>query len=212
MFLKILLVLSVFEISFLQKSFSQDSQDKTVNINALVNMMEGSFSSEEQSKNDSDYFDIRLHMKKIWPDNEDGIWLYVEQSFADYPEKPYRQRVYRVTQNGNNSFESAVFTFSEPLRLAGEWQQENPLSGLTPDSLIEREGCSVFLTLINDTAFQGSTKDNNCPSERSGAKYATSEVLITKNEIISWDRGFDENGKQVWGAEKGGYIFKRVEQ
>jgi hypothetical protein len=27
--------------------------------------------------------------------------------------------------------------------------------------------------------------------------------------ILSWDRGFDANGNQVWGAEKGGYIFKK---
>jgi hypothetical protein len=26
-------------------------------------------------------------------------------------------------------------------------------------------------------------------------------------KIVSWDRGFDASGAQVWGAEKGGYIF-----
>lgn len=201
----------IFLIIISQKTFSQDAIVKAVDINALVNMMEGSFSSEEQSKNDTDYFDIRLHMKKIWPDRADGKWLYVEQAVADYSEKPYRQRVYCIIQTGSNSFESAVFTLNEPLRFTGVWQNGNPLSGLTPDSLTVREGCTVYLTLINDTTFQGSTKDNNCLSERSGAKYATSEVIITKDEIISWDRGFDENGIQVWGAEKGGYIFKRVD-
>lgn len=207
--------LKLFIFTFLilvsQKSVSQDAQIKAVDINALVNMLEGSFSSEEQSNNDSDYFDIRLHMKKIWTDRADGKWLYAEQSVAQYPDNPYRQRVYKITQTGSNSFESEVFTLNDPLRFTGEWQKENPLSDLIPDSLTSREGCTVYLTLINDTTFQGSTKDNNCPSERSGAKYATSEVIITKDGITSWDRGFDESGKQVWGAVKGGYIFRRID-
>jgi hypothetical protein len=25
--------------------------------------------------------------------------------------------------------------------------------------------------------------------------------------MVSWDRGFDKEGKQVWGAQKGGYRF-----
>ncbi|MEO8210211.1 MAG: chromophore lyase CpcT/CpeT [bacterium] len=192
------------------KTFSQDYIKKTVDINALVNMMEGSFSSEEQSKNDTDYYNISLHMKKMWTDRTDGRWLYVELASADYSDKPYKQRVYRVTQEGDNNFESAVFTFNEPLRFAGDWNKENPLSELTPDSLTLREGCSVYLSLTDDTTFQGSTKSNECESELKGDKYATSEVIITKNEIVSWDKGYDESGKQVWGAEKGGYVFKRI--
>jgi hypothetical protein len=25
--------------------------------------------------------------------------------------------------------------------------------------------------------------------------------------MLSWDRGYNADGKQVWGAEKGGYRF-----
>jgi hypothetical protein len=30
------------------------------------------------------------------------------------------------------------------------------------------------------------------------------------DRIVSWDRGFDGDRRQVWGAEKGGYIFGRI--
>jgi hypothetical protein len=43
-----------------------------------------------------------------------------------------------------------------------------------------------------------------------GASYATSEVVITDEQLLSWDRGWDANGKQVWGAETGGYIFVKT--
>jgi hypothetical protein len=36
---------------------------------------------------------------------------------------------------------------------------------------------------------------------------ATSEVVVSPGRIESWDRGFDAEGVQVWGAEKGAYVF-----
>ena len=32
------------------------------------------------------------------------------------------------------------------------------------------------------------------------------------DRLLSWDRGFDAAGKQVWGAEKGPYEFLRVKE
>jgi len=204
---KIVLIILTLLIAASSKTFSQI---KSIDINKLVTMMEGSFSSEEQSKSDSDYYDIRLHMKRIWPEISSAYYLYVEQAVASAQEKPYRQRVYRITNTYEGRFESAVFTIKDPLRFAGEWKKENPLSELTPDSLTNREGCSVILTLMNDDTYEGSTEGNNCESDLRGAKYATSEVKISKDGIKSWDRGYDAEGRQVWGAEKGGYVFKRI--
>lgn len=204
---KTLLLLFAILITTSSKTFSQI---KSIDTGKLVSFMEGSFSSEEQSKNDSDYYDIRLHMKRIWPEISSAYYLYVEQAVASAQEKPYRQRVYRITNTYEGRFESAVFTIKDPLRFAGEWKKENPLTELTPDSLTVREGCSVILTLMTNDHYEGSTEGNNCESDLRGAKYATSEVRISKDEIISWDRGYDADGRQVWGAEKGGYVFKKV--
>jgi hypothetical protein len=33
--------------------------------------------------------------------------------------------------------------------------------------------------------------------------------MIDRDKMITWDRGFDENSNQVWGATKGGYVFKK---
>ncbi|MBK8981687.1 MAG: chromophore lyase CpcT/CpeT [Ignavibacteria bacterium] len=189
------------------------SQIKSIDINSLVNLMEGSFSSEEQSKSDSDYFDIRLHMKRIWKDIEkenEEYWLYAEQASAQSPDKPYRQRVYRVTRTYEGRFESAVYTISDPMRFAGAWKLEEPLTELSPDSLTLRDGCTVTLTLMGKDHYEGGTKKKDCESELRDAEYATSKVEIFADRIISWDRGFDKDGKLVWGAEKGGYVFIRI--
>jgi hypothetical protein len=34
--------------------------------------------------------------------------------------------------------------------------------------------------------------------------------VIHAHGMVSWDRGFNDAGMQVWGAEKAGYRFERV--
>ena len=204
---RILFLTFVLSVSIYSSSLSQV---KSTDIISLVNLMQGSFSSEEQSFQDSGYFNIILHLKRIWHDRTDGYWLYVEQALSDKPESPYRQRVYRVTNTYEGRFESAVFTIPIPSRFVFEWKKENPLPDLTPDSLSQRVGCSVILTLMNDGSYEGGTSGKDCAGEQRRADYVTSEVKISEEGILSWDRGFDKNDIQVWGAEKGGYFFKRI--
>ncbi|NWG27864.1 MAG: chromophore lyase CpcT/CpeT [Ignavibacteriaceae bacterium] len=178
-------------------------------VETLVDYMVGSFSSKEQSEIDSNYFNIELEMIQIWKDRTDGPWLYIEQAIAESKDKPYRQRVYQLRKRADGKIESLVYTIPDPLRFAGDFKKEFPLLRLTPDSLILKEGCEVVLFQTDEGHFEGSTIDRNCPSDLRGASYATSKVIIYKDKMISWDRGFDENGNQVWGATTGGYIFKK---
>ncbi len=178
-------------------------------VEALVDYMTGSFSSEEQAAIDTNYFNIELEMVQIWKDRTDGPWLYIEQAVAETKDKPYRQRVYQIRQTDDGKIESIVYSIPDPLRFAGDYKKEFPLLRLTPDSLTLKDGCEVVLYRTDNGYFEGGTVDRNCPSDLRGASYATSEVMIDKDKMITWDRGFDENGNQVWGATKGGYIFKK---
>jgi CpeT protein len=176
----------------------------------LVTWMAGSFSSLEQAESDTNFFDVRLEMIPIWTHRTDGYWLYVEQAAAGSLEHPYRQRVYHIAEIAAGTFESKVFTIPEPLRYAGCWKEEEPLSGLAPDSLSEKVGCAVILHSTGDTAFVGGTVLKECPSTHGSAVYAVSEVAVMSDRLISWDRGYDATGNQVWGARMGGYVFKKI--
>lgn len=179
---------------------------------ALADMMSGHFSSAAQSTLDPEnYYDIRLRVAPIWTDRNDGPWLYVEQAAANRLDKPYRQRVYRVSQTGPKTFASAIYELPEPaLNYAGAWRDPSRFAALTPTQLSERSGCTVYLTKQPDGTFAGSTRGSDCSSRLAGAAYATSEVTVTADSLQSWDRGFDENHEQVWGATEGPYIFVRV--
>jgi hypothetical protein len=181
-------------------------QAQSKDLKKLAKFMIGSFSSEKQFKEDTvNYFDIRLKIVPIWQKRKDGIWLYVEQAAANTLDKPYRQRIYQLTERQKGVFESAVYTFKNPLRFA---QKPDLIAAtLSPDSLSARDGCSVILSKKDNDTFEGSTEGKKCPSELRGAAYATSVVTLTAKSLLSWDKGFDDKDKQVWGATKGGYIF-----
>lgn len=183
-------------------------------LDLLAQWMAGTYTSEAQASNDPEnYFNVRLVMTPIWTERSDGRWLYVEQAMASALDRPYRQRIYQVSREGNG-FESTVYTLpGDALAYAGAWQDPSRFDRLSPQMLAEREGCEIALKWdASSGSFTGSTLGNNCPSDLRGASYATSEVTITANQLTSWDRGFDASGNQVWGAQLGGYQFVKVAQ
>ena len=205
------ILVGVFLIACAIKVSAQDyvKLDKS-DLETLRNRMTGEFSSEQQVKDDSSYFHIILKMTPIWPNRKDGYWLYVEQAMASAQGKPYRQRIYHLFQQDDLTLVSKVYEMPSPLQYAGAADDPAKLSGLTVDSLIDRKGCAIFLHKDRNGYFSGSTPGKECLSSLRGAAYATSEVVIQPEQMISWDRGWNASGKQVWGAVKGGYAFVRI--
>jgi hypothetical protein len=176
----------------------------------LVWWMTGSFSSKAQSQEDPDFLHVVLHMTRIWPKRSDGVWLYVEQAVASAADRPYRQRVYHLRRVGEDVFASSVFTFENPLERTGAWRKKKPLADLSPDDLDLRVDCTIYLKLRPDGKFEGSTLGRLCSSHLRGSTWASSEVVIGPDGLVSWDRGWNDRGEQVWGAVKAGYRFDRV--
>jgi hypothetical protein len=104
----------------------------------------------------------------------------------------------------------ASYEILEPHRFGGAQKEREPLKSFSPHSLQIREGCSVLMTRKPDDAFTGGTVGTRCACELHGAISATSEATISADGFTSWDRGFDAEGRQVWSAVAGGYVFKRV--
>jgi CpeT protein len=187
--------------------YAQSMKLKKNDLKKLQQIMAGNFDSELQAKTDSSYFHIKLHMTPIWIDEINGYWLYVEQSMANVEDKPYRQRVYHLYKQDDTALVSKVYEIKNASQYIGAWKELPKISVLSIDSLIERPGCAIFLHKRRKNVYSGSTPWRDCLSTFKGAAYATSEVVIYKRKLISWDRGWDEKDKQVWGAVKGGYSF-----
>lgn len=199
---QILIVLLLTSISGFAQSAKKDKDTEE-----LFNMMKGSYSSESQSKTDEDYYNITLKMVPIWKDK--GYYLYVEQALAEKPDKPYRVRIYHLFKRGDE-FVSEIYTLKNEKDWIGKGATPEAFNKLTMSEIELKEGCEVILKKTGPKIYEGATGDKTCPSELRGAAYANSKVTISEGKLVSWDQGFDKEGKQVWGAEKGGYVFDKL--
>ncbi|WP_194775839.1 chromophore lyase CpcT/CpeT [Pararhodonellum marinum] len=180
-------------------------------LETLVAYMTGFFSSEAQSLEDQDYFHITLCMKEFSAD-EGGHWLYVEQAAASTPAQPYRQRIYHVFVEEEGVLTSKVYEMQNPEDYIGACSDLSLLGKINLNELIDRQGCAILLNLTDEGTFIGSTDGKTCLSSLRGAAYATSEVVIHRDYLWSWDRGWDKGDQQVWGAEKGAYRFDKLSE
>lgn len=189
---------------------ARDPEPRTLDVASLLT---GHFTSAAQAKADPEFFEVHLHMAPIWTDRTDGPWLYVEQAMATAPDKPYRQRIYRLVERSTaerTCVESQVFELPNAADRVGAWADPARFARDTPEALVAREGCSIELSPAADGSWSGATIGSNCASSLRGASYATSEVWLTRAALRTWDRGYDATDAQVWGAKKGPYVFDRV--
>lgn len=184
----------------------------------LARFLTGSFDSKDQAASDKSYFEISLEICPIDAKEIGERVLYVEQ--ARVGSAPYRQRLYVIDRKDETTAVSRVFELKAPKSWVGACAREERKA--SPADADEKIGCSVEMHRVGD-AFEGATPDLTwtgstfekskgnvrCPSELNGATYASSTVRLEENLMVSWDRGYDDAGKQVWGATAGGYRFVR---
>lgn len=187
-------------------------------------LMTGRFDSSRQAARTAElpdeqrYLDIAVRMHRIhaWNDSADSIYLYVEQAVSSMPDRPYRQRVYKLMNEGAGRVSSRVLWLpegSEP-RFVGAGRDQSPFAELAPTDLDDR-GCVVDLEYVAGDAgeweFVGHTRGDGCPSDFRGAVRTTSEMRFAPDRFEAWDRGWNAADEQVWGPTAGPYVFDRVE-
>lgn len=178
---------------------------QTPSLELLTSYMTGEFNSKAQAKEDTNFLDISLKMTRIWEDQPEVVWLYLEQAASDNLKQPYRQRIYQLVEFEEGKYASYVFEIPNAEQYIGATKKTKLLENLSISDLTMLDGCQIGLHFAKG-AFRGST-EGKCPNNWSGASIATSEVEIYEDKLISWDRGWTEDGKQVWGSTKGGYAF-----
>ena len=104
-----------------------------------------------------------------------------------------------------------VYIIKNDKDFRGKWSDLAFFEQYGKEILLDREGCEVYLTRTGKNKYVGSTRGKGCASSLRGASYASSKVSIFKNQVISCAQGFNDQGELVWGAEKAGYVFDKVQ-
>lgn len=174
-------------------------------------LLTGTFDSKAQAEaNPEGFRAVRLVAVRV-PGSRLGSGspvLYVEQAVVATPDKPYRLRFYRIEETADGGVVSRVFEPKETLAVSGKWRDPADLALHGPGDVVERIGCAVRLKKTAE-GWEGGTEGTNCPSALSGARYATSRTKLSAGRMESWDRGYDLEDRQVWGAKEGPYVFER---
>jgi hypothetical protein len=170
----------------------------------------GVFSTEEQSKLDTTFDNVRVYTKLIRKDKNGIYWVYTEQGeFLYY--KPYRQRVYQLAIVDGKILQRIYYIKNQE-----NFSYFNPKSikSITSKDIYLKPGCDLEITTVAypilKGVYGGKTNDTNCIATFRGSSYTTTDFMVYKNKIHSWERGWDKNGKQVWGSSKGHYIYKKI--
>jgi hypothetical protein len=182
------------------------------NLRLAARYLSGRFSSAEQARGDAAYYDVTLQTCEIAIKPAPGAphplegqkYLYVEQALRG--QDPYRQRVYRLSQEGGlvvSSIHKLIPHAEITLRgYCGAASHPPILATALVDS-----DCAVTLSRFGD-ALAGGTPPEGCPNNFRGAKTVSSEVRLSRKGIDAWDRAWDGNGRQVWGPKHGPYEFR----
>jgi len=140
--------------------------------------------------------------------DRNSIYLYQEQALTRNIKKPYRQRFLQIkSTKKDNIVESISYKLKNPQNWQGLCDRHNRTIAISELGTLV---CNVYLKpLIN--VHIGKTKPGGCPTQFRGATTITNTIILYERGMDTWDRGFDRDGKQVWGAIARPYEFRRVD-
>lgn len=208
-FLSLVLMTSYGQAEIIEDRPAETPEVKENLLDKFCSFLKGEYNTKNHNAQDSNYFNISLVMFPIWDNESDARYFYVEQAIVGKEDKPYRQRVYKVYQTGPQTIVSAIYTIKKQEEFVKLQESIKKQKTLKKEDIDYKEGCDVFLE-FDGVSFQGGTNGKKCLSSLRGAKYTTTEVKVGEDRLISWDRGFTENGIHAWGAVGGGYVFDKV--
>ena len=141
-----------------------------------------------------------------------SIYLYQEQGFIENLDKPYRQRFLEITtQNGQKQppQQNLVFSNSYKPDYLEKWinfcQSDRAQEKINQTELGQLV-CTITLKPLL-SVYVGQTPPQGCPTKARGAATVTNSIVLHEQGMETWDRGFDTQGKQLWGARKKPYQF-----
>ncbi len=135
----------------------------------------------------------------------DSIYLYQEQALSENVAEPYRQRFLHIIPGDNHRIDSRTFKPDVPEEYVGLCDQPAPVIAA---SELGESVCTVSLRASALGGFVGSTPAGGCPANVRGAVSITNVVVLHATGMDTWDRGFDAEGNQLWGAESIPYQYR----
>lgn len=181
----------------------------------VVDHLVGIMTTAEQAVANSKAPDVRMTTCKVRVQGAEAAlagettFLYQEQALSTKLSEPYRQRFLRIAPSRDRqSVQSLSFRPANAETWKGLCSQPEVQRTVSRKEL-GMPVCSVFLKR-SGAEYVGRTPIDGCPANVRGAVRITNRIVLHDAGMDTWDRGFDAEGNQVWGAATDSYQFRRM--
>ena len=176
---------------------------------AVVEHLEGTMTASVQPQDNAPTIQVQMTTCQVdVPQKTDSVILYQEQGIVGKLDRPYRQRFLEIKSDRTNNL---VYSYSYKPSNLENWS--NFCNRFPEPRTVSKENlgelvCTVTLKPFLNV-YLGTTPPEGCQAEVRGAVRITNRIILHQEGMDTWDRGFDESGEQVWGAENEAYQFRR---
>ena len=183
----------------------------TQRVESVVSHLVGVMDTTAQAMRDPQAPKVRMTTCRVnILGKKDAVYLYQEQALVESLDQPYRQRFLAIRlADTPETVESQALKITEPDSVIGICNQELDSRQLSP-LLLGKSPCSVYLK-PKEEGYIGITEAKGCPTNIRGAVKITNTIILHQQGMDTWDRGFDQAGNQVWGAQDKPYEFRWID-
>ena len=174
----------------------------------IMTFMPGTFDSIAHDKGPG--VGTRMRVAGVWEERHKlgEYWFYVEHVRAGEDARPFRQRIYRFTEE-RGKFAADVFALpADPSEFVGEWRKPKPFERYSPAQLREYRGCRLGVGHMT-IQFWARTEGNACRAEDASVAHEFTEMRVGSAGMQYGVRGYDPAGRLVAG-EAGIWDFRRM--
>ncbi|MEG3436572.1 chromophore lyase CpcT/CpeT [Pannus brasiliensis CCIBt3594] len=186
-------------------------QTTTVNpsVQNVVNYLAGEMNTTAQARENPKIAEVQMTTCEVsFPNSESSVYLYQEQALLNKLNQPYRQRFLEIKPGTDDrSIESKSYKPRNAGNFINFCKRSLTERQVRPSDLGEYV-CTVILTPI-EGGYKGETPPAGCPATARGAVRITNTIILRPDGMDTSDRGYDANGRQVWGAGENFYQFRR---
>jgi len=176
------------------------------NVYALAALMEGTFQTAPEDTENI----IRDRRVKLASASLEGVWFYYQLNTGK-EWSVYRQRIVQLTAGENNTVRQITYGVKNPGNFVDAWKKPTLLNTLSKDDIEPYfdGGCVQIWTQTPDNVWNGRVDANTCKifSERRQANIGIeAESRLDGSSYYQTERGYDEQGEQIFGSEVGEFI------
>jgi len=176
-------------------------------------MLEGTFETIVQppgyAAGGGDNTPMRLRVARLWPENPDEYWFYLEYVDPKDDSRVIRQRLTHGVREGGRAIMIDYAFPADPKTFVGEWRKPHPFGSVDPLKLKPLSGCRTFWLVQHDAIVSAGTETDDCRGDGPEGTHEHADWWLGSNFLRHWFHQLDRAGNPVGDGLTGPMEFRK---